>query len=553
MSAIATSNMPATSRPIHTSFPGFSEAQIARLQTSGIEQRIFAGTVLFSRGDRDVDMFVVLHGTLHILETDSSGLEHIIAVLSKGQFTGELDLLDSRQTLLNCHAAVNTTLLRIPRGSLKQILHTETEIANLILQACMGRRLDILRYAAGGVLLIGRGHSADALRLERFLTRVGHPFRTLDADIDIDAETLLQCFDLDPDQLPVVVLPDQRILRNPSNAALADELGIGDLRDGSKLYDVAIVGAGPAGLAAAVYAASEGLATVVIEGNVPGGQAGTSSRIENYLGFPTGVSGQELSERSMTQARKFGAEFTISRDVTRMTQNDEGYTLHLDGGDPVQSRTVVIATGARYRRLEVPNYERFEYSGIHYAATAMEAALCHAQEVVVVGAGNSAGQAALFLSQYASQVHLIVRGSSVEATMSYYLVQRISTSAAISVYLNSDIVSMDGEGQLSAVSWCNRSTGIATHCAVSNVFVMIGASPRTTWLCKDLAVDAKGFIVTGTEAGAAGPFATNQKGVYAVGDVRSNSVKRVASAVGEGSVVVSDIHKYLSSAMACSG
>ena len=536
---------PRTQPPLHTSFPGFSESAIERLRLFGVEQRVETATLLFSRGDRDVDMFVVLDGRLEVFETDGQGTENIVAVLSPGQFTGELDLLDNRQTLLGCRAVTKSLILRISRFSLKQILWTETEIANIILQACIGRRFDIVRYAAGGVLLVGLGHSADTIRLKRFLTRVGHPYRMLDADTDADAGALLHCFDLDHDQLPVALLPGQRLLRNPSNVVLADALGIGDLRDGSKTYDVAIVGAGPAGLAAAVYAASEGLSTAVIEGNAPGGQAGTSSRIENYLGFPTGVSGQELSERSMAQAQKFGAEFAISREVLRMSLSGTNYILHLEDGNPIQTRTVVIATGARYRKLHVSNYERFEYSGIHYAATAMEAGLCRDQKVIVVGAGNSAGQAALFLSQTASHVYLLVRGGGLEATMSYYLVQRILTAPGISVHLQAEIVELEGDDQLRKVAWRDNTSGaIATH-AISNIFVMIGASPKTTWLCKDLAVDAKGFIITGGEAGADGTFATNQPGVYAVGDVRSGSVKRVASAVGEGSVVISDIHRYL--------
>ena len=536
---------PHTQPPLHTSFPGFSESAIKRLRVCGTEQSVEAATLLFVRGDRDVDMFVVLDGQLEVFETDGQVGENIVAVLSPGQFTGELDLLDNRQTLLGCRAMVKSHILRIGRFSLKQILRTETEIANIILQACIGRRFDIVRYAAGGVLLVGLGHSADTIRLQRFLTRVGHPYRMLDADTDTDAGALLRCFDLDHDQLPVALLPGQRLLRNPSNVVLADALGIGDLRDGSKTYDVAIVGAGPAGLAAAVYAASEGLATAVIEGNAPGGQAGTSSRIENYLGFPTGVSGQELSERSMAQAQKFGAEFAISREVLRMSRSGTNYILHLEDGNPIQTRTVVIATGARYRKLHVSNYERFEYSGIHYAATAMEAGLCRDQEVIVVGAGNSAGQAALFLSQTASRVYLLVRGEGLEATMSYYLVQRILTAPGISVHLQAEIVELEGDDQLRNVAWRDNTSGAIENRAISNIFVMIGASPKTTWLCKDLAVDAKGFIITGSDAGADATFGTNQPGVYAVGDVRSGSVKRVASAVGEGSVVISDIHRYL--------
>jgi thioredoxin reductase (NADPH) len=326
---------------------------------------------------------------------------------------------------------------------------------------------------------------------------------------------------------------------------LADELGLTDLRDTTVVYDVAIVGAGPAGLAAAVYAASEGLATIVIEGAAPGGQAGTSSRIENYLGFPTGGSGQELSERSLIQAQKFGAHFSISRNVVSMSKQDGDYRLEIEDAPAVSARTVVIATGARYSKLNVPNYHRFEYQGIHYAATAMEAGLCRGEELVVVGAGNSAGQAALFLAQTAKHVDLVVRGRSLQATMSDYLIQRILVSSQITVRLQSEIVSIDGADRLNSVMVRDNANGTSETINISHVFVMIGASPNTGWLRGILAMDDRGFILTGSGASSSAFFGTNLEGVYAVGDVRCGSVKRVASAVGEGSVVVSDIHKYL--------
>jgi thioredoxin reductase (NADPH) len=529
----------------HTTVQAFSSDIIERLRPYGTEETFEASSFLFIRGERDVDMFVVLDGELEIFDNTIQEPVGIVATLTDGQFTGELDLLDSRQTLLDCRAVRRTRVLRISRSRLQQIMKSDTEIADLIMQACIARRFDIVRHASGGILLIGHEHSADTIRLQRFLTRNGYPFRLMDADSNQDADSLLHCFEFSPQQLPVAVLPDRRILRNPSNIQLADELGLTDLRDSSTVYDVAIVGAGPAGLAAAVYAASEGLSTIVIEGTAPGGQAGTSSRIENYLGFPTGVSGQELSERSLIQAQKFGARFSISRDVLGMGRSAEGYALHLEDSGPVNARTVVIATGAKYQRLNVPNYDRFEYQGIHYAATSMEAGLCRGEEVVVVGAGNSAGQAALFLSQTASRVYLLVRGEGLQATMSDYLIQRILSSRSISLRVRTEIVGMDGDDRLRNVTWRNNVSMQLETRDISNVFVMIGALPRTTWLCRDLAVDAKGFILTGMSAGSDTFFGTNQKGVYAVGDVRSGSVKRVASAVGEGSVVVSEIHTYL--------
>ena len=529
----------------HTAFAGFSPDMIERLRDYGTEEWFNASSFLFVRGSRDVDMFVVLDGSVAVFENTGQGQVNTIATLERGQFTGELDLLDSRPTLVDCRAVTHSKVLRIDRSCLRQIMRSDIEIADLIMQACIGRRFDIVRNSSGGVTLIGHEHSADTIRLQRFLTRNGYPFRLLNAEMDKDADSLIRYFAFVQGQLPVVLLPDQRVLRNPSNMQLADELGLTDFRDSSITYDVAIVGAGPAGLAAAVYAASEGLSTIAIEGTAPGGQAGTSSRIENYLGFPTGISGQELSDKSLVQAQKFGARFAISRDVISMSKCGTNYTLQIEDGEPINTRTVVIATGARYQKLNVPNYERFEYQGIHYAATSMEAGLCLNQEVVVVGAGNSAGQAALFLSHTSRRVYLLVRGESLQATMSDYLVQRILSSRNISMLLKTEIIRIDGDDQLRNVTWRdNISMQLETR-GISNVFVMIGASPKTTWLCKELAMDAKGFILTGSSAGSEAFFGTNLKGIYAVGDVRSGSVKRVASAVGEGSVVISDIHKYL--------
>jgi len=531
----------------HASFPVFGQEIVTRLMELGVVEIFEPGAFLFLRGARDVDMFVVVDGEIEIIEKIGQMTGNTFAVLGRGQFTGELDLLDSRRTLFDCRAITRSRILRINRSMLRQIIRSEIEIADLVMQACMGRRSDIVRDASGGVTLIGHKHSADTIRLLRFLTRNGHPYTMLDPSTNADANSLIHSFDFQQAHLPVVLLGDQTVLRNPSTALLSDELGLTDVSDRTTVYDVAIIGAGPAGLAAAVYAASEGLSTVVIEGNTPGGQAGTSSRIENYLGFPTGVSGQELSDRSLAQAQKFGARFAISRDVVTMRREKNIYALHLEDGEPVTSRTVVIATGARYQKLNLPNYERFEYQGIHYAATAMEAGLCLNQEVVVVGAGNSAGQAALFLSQTSKCVHLLIRGERLETTMSNYLIQRILSSRRISLRVRSEIVRMDGEDCLQEVTWRDNAIGKIESRAISNVFVMIGASPRTQGFCHDLAVDAKGFIMTGGAVASESLFGTNLEAVFAVGDVRSGSVKRVASAVGEGSVVVSDIHKYLAS------
>jgi len=526
------SNSPQSTGIFH---PILGAALLDRLKCYGNEEVVLESSCLFARGERDVDWFVILDGAVEIFEgSGNNGGERIVALLTDGQFTGELDLLDNRETLVNCRAVRPTRLRRIRRASLAQIMRSETDIANLIMQTSISRRCNLVEQATSGVTLLGHGYSIDTIRIQRFLSRNGYPYRIIDAELDQDADALIRTFELTQAGLPVALLPDGRVLRNPSITMLADELGLTDLRENAVIYDVAIVGAGPAGLAAAVCAASEGLTTIVIEGAAPGGQAGTSSRIENYLGFPTGV-----------QAQKFGAHFSISRDVVSMSKQDDMCHLEIEKAPVVSARTVVIATGARYRKLNVANYHRFEYQGIHYAATAMEAGLCRGEEIVVVGAGNSAGQAALFLAQTAKHVHLIVRGRSLQDTMSDYLVQRILVSSQITIRLEAEIARMDGTDRLKTVTVRDNASRTSETFNISHVFVMIGANPNTAWLRGTLAMDDKGFIVTGSGASSSAFFGTNLEGVYAVGDVRCGSVKRVASAVGEGSVVVSDIHKYL--------
>ena len=530
---------------LHTSFAGLTEEMLKRLQACSSELSCEAGKVLFVRGMRDVDMFVVLSGQLEINDVGSSGDDQVIAMLRRGQFTGELDLLDNRPTLVTCRAKTRAKVLRVVRSDLRRLMKSDAEIAEVIMQAWIGRRFDLVRHASGGALLVGVEHSADTIRLQRFLTRNGFPFQIANPDNTPDAALLVSSVGVQATESPVVVLPDGAVLRNPSNAALADRLQLTDSRVFHETYDVAIVGAGPAGLAAAVYAASEGLSTAVIEGTAPGGQAGTSSRIENYLGFPTGVSGQELSERSQIQAQKFGARFLISRDVAGMTSTEGEHALALTDGEELSARVVLVATGASYQKLSVPNYERFEYQGIHYAATAMEAGLCQADEVAVVGAGNSAGQAALFLSRTAARVHLLVRGAGLAATMSDYLIQRILAARTITLHLETEIIALNGDDRLQQVTWLTKGSSEPDTRTIANVFVMIGARPRSEWLHDTLLRDSKGFILTGNDAGSRCAFGTSMRGVFAVGDVRSGSVKRVASAVGEGSAVISEVHQYL--------
>jgi thioredoxin reductase (NADPH) len=534
---------------LHTAFAGLNDDMLNRLEVCSTKMTCEAGRMLFRRGMRDVDMYVVLSGQLEIDDVDEPGVEHVIAILRRGQFTGELDLLDNRPALVTCRAKIKTKVLRVDRSALRRLMRSDAEIAEVIMQACIGRRFDLIRHSSGGVLLVGLEHSADTIRLQRFLIRNGFPFQIVNAENNADADSLIRSFELNPAELPVVVLPDRTILRNPTNPQLADELELTDVRDFDKIYDVAIVGAGPAGLAAAVYSASEGLSTAIIEGAAPGGQAGTSSRIENYLGFPTGVSGQELSDRSQIQAQKFGARFLISREVSSISEEVGQHSLVLSDGETVRARAIIIATGAKYQRLSVPDYDRYEYQGIHYAATAMEAGLCQQDEVVVVGAGNSAGQAALFLSRTADRVHLLVRAKGLNATMSDYLIQRILASRSITLHFETEITALSGDDRLREVTWLSKGSAEPETRHISNVFVMIGARPRSEWLSEVILRDSKGFIVTGLDAGSRSAFGTSLQGVFAVGDVRSGSVKRVASAVGEGSGVISEVHQYFANAV----
>jgi thioredoxin reductase (NADPH) len=525
-------------------FPRLTEEMVERLRPYGREEMLPADFLLFAVGDRQVDMTVVLDGEITISLRVAEGEAKIIAHHRRFDFTGELNMLNSQGSLVEARTVTASRILRIARNDLQRLMRAEGDIANLITQATIWRRIGILGETASGIVVMGHAEDAETIQLQRFFIRNSYPHRIVEAPVEAavpddglsDTEATL----------PAVVLPDGRILHRPTIAELADELGITELPDPEMIYDVAVVGAGPAGLAAAVYAASEGLCTIVIESIAPGGQAGTSSKIENYLGFPTGISGQRLASRAQLQALKFGVRFAISREVVSAEQIDGIHKLTLAGDIPVCSRSVVVASGAQYRKLSLKDYSRFENRGIYYAATAMESVLCRDHEVIVVGGGNSAGQAAVFLSGIAKHVHHIVRGKSLASTMSQYLISRIENSSRITLYTDSEIVKLEGELSLEGVTWINRKSGDMTKKPIGNVFVMIGAEPNSGWLFGTAKLDKKGFILTGgTDGFEATPYATSVCGVFAVGDVRSNSVKRVASAVGEGSVVISDVHRYL--------
>ncbi|RYX95046.1 MAG: cyclic nucleotide-binding domain-containing protein [Comamonadaceae bacterium] len=529
-------------------FPVLDGDMAERIASYGREETLPKGTVIFERGDRSVDFFFILEGAIEIFEHVDHGALSVLLTQGAGQFTGELDLFNDRMILVSGRAGSDSRVVRVKRADFRRLVSGEPDIAEILMRAFILRRVGLIAHNQGGVVLIGPGHAADTVRLQRFLTRNAYPHRLLDTEADPDAGGFLDCFDLRQEQLPVVISLHDRVLRNPTTAELADDLGLMEHIDPAKLHDVAIVGAGPAGLAAAVYAASEGLDTIVIEGVAPGGQAGTSSKIENYLGFPTGISGQALAGRAQVQAQKFGARLEISRHVAALDCDDERYRLKLEDGQQIQARAVIIATGARYRKLDVDDYERFEGQGIYYAATAMESQLCGGEEVVVVGGGNSAGQAAVFLSRSTAHVHILVRAGGLAATMSDYLVQRIERSPNITLHARTEITAVAGDHRLDEVTWTNRDSGEAATRKVSAIFVMIGAEPNTEWLdgCVDL--DSKRFVPTGKAADGAtlpSPYATTRPGLFAIGDVRSGSVKRVASGVGEGSAVIQAVHTFL--------
>ncbi len=528
-------------------FPVLTADMVRRIEPFGLVNAFEKDTTLFARGDRDVDFFVVLDGSVSIVAEDVRTGPTTLVTYGAGQFTGELNLFNDRQMLVGGRAAAGTRLIRVAHADFRRLVSAEPDIGEIVMRAYILRRVGFIRHAQGGVLLVGDRRDGDVIRLRRFLTRNGYPHDVVEA-AEAEGIALIRDFGLDPDRLPVIVAPGRQVIANPSNAELAERLGLTEALDPATVYDVAVVGAGPAGLAAAVYAASEGLATIVIEALAPGGQAGTSSKIENYLGFPTGISGQALAGRAQVQAQKFGAHLSIARTVTALDCSASPFALALDDGETVRARSVVVATGARYRKLDLPRYADYEGQGIQYAATAMEAQLCAAQEVVVVGGGNSAGQAAMFLSRSAGHVHILVRGAGLAETMSHYLVQRIATSPAITLHAQTEVTAVHGDRHLRAVTWTNRTTGMSETRPVGALFVMIGADPNTEWLQGCLALDDRGFVRSGVgEAGQAATsvFATTRPGVFAVGDVRSGSVKRVASGVGEGSVVVHAIHAFL--------
>ena len=539
-------------------FPVLNEHQLAVLAGYGERRRCPAGTVLFEEGQRHIPMFVLISGSIEIVRRTSAG-EELLVTDMPGMFTGEVGQLSGRAAIASGRAREDCEVVVVDEAALRRIVVAEADLSELIMRAFILRRVALIEDGVGGATVVGSRHSGETLRLRHFLTRNAQPHIYLDVDGEAGTGVMLQRFGVGGEDLPVVIGGDGRVLRKPTLRQVADSLGLGPERLDGRRFDVAVVGAGPAGLAAAVYAASEGLQVIVLDGKAPGGQAATTSRIENYFGFPTGISGQALAGRGFVQAEKFGAEVAIPRESLRLECAGNGaVAIHIDGGERITARAVVIATGARYRKPALANLERFEGRGVYYAASFMEAQLCSQQEVIVVGGGNSAGQAAVFLAPYAKHVHILVRGGGLAASMSSYLVRRIEGAANITLHTESEIVALEGEQDLERVRWLHRPSQAVHDCAVRSVFLFLGAAPNTAWIDGCLALDAAGFVKTGAAimpveleasrwplARPPYPLETNRPGIFAVGDVRSGSVKRVAAAVGEGSSAVQTVHAVL--------
>ncbi|HLJ51439.1 MAG TPA: FAD-dependent oxidoreductase [Bryobacteraceae bacterium] len=536
--------------------PKLDAASLKRLAAFGRKRSTKAGEVLFEPGETNVGVFVVLDGRLEILNPNNG---EVIVVHEPGEFSGEVIQLTGRPALVRGETKQPSTLIEIDRTNLQKIIQTEPALSEIFLQAYMLRRALLVESGTGDVVLVGSRHSPGTLRLKGFLSRNGHPHTYLDVDRDTGVQELLDQFHVSIEDIPVLICHGQKVLRNPSDAEAAACLGLNADTDEQKIYDVIIAGAGPSGLAAAVYAASEGLRALVLEGNAPGGQAGCSSRIENYLGFPTGISGQELAERAFVQAEKFGAQIDIARPAAALKCRQAPFAVELADGTTVQGRTVIVATGATYRRLPLPNLGHFEGIGVYYGATNVEAQLCQGDEVAIVGGGNSAGQAAVFLSDRVKHVHLLVRGPGLSDTMSRYLIRRIEKCDAVTLRPFTEITALEGTEHLERVRWRNSQTGEEETRDVRHVFLMTGAAPNAEWLDGCLTLDGKGFIKTGPDMSAdelasakwplrRAPYLleTSVPRVFAVGDVRSGSVKRVASAVGEGSIAIQFLHRVLS-------
>jgi thioredoxin reductase (NADPH) len=550
------SGLPVTRSRAEYVFPTLTAAQVHRVGAHGHVRATASGEVLIEQGQNPFGFFVVVSGELESVRP-SAASETLVAVFGPGQFTGEVNTLSGRRALFRTRVTKPGEVIELDRQQMLTFLQTDAEVGEILMRAFILRRAELVAAGVGDVLLIGSTHSAGTLRIKEFLMRNGHPYSYIDLERDPEVQTLLDGFHVAAGEIPVVICRGEFVLRNPTDQQVAECLGFNEAIDQTKVRDLVVVGAGPSGLAAAVYGASEGLDVLVLETSSPGGQAGSSSRIENYLGFPTGISGQELAARAYNQAEKFGAQVIIAK-ATRLGCDRKPYVVEGENNARIPARTVVIATGAEYRKPSLENLPRFEGAGVYYGATFLEAQLCSGEDVIVVGGGNSAGQAAVFLAQMSARVHLFVRSDGLAQSMSRYLVRRIEETPTIELRPHTEIVGLEGDEHLESVRWQNKETGKTEERNIRHVFVMTGATPNTSWLDDCVALDASGFVKTGADLlpddlnSARWPLArrpflleTSLPGVFAVGDVRGGRIKRVASAVGEGSIAVSFVHQVL--------
>jgi len=538
-------------------FPVLTAEQQARVLAHGQRRTAEQGEIVVELNEHVTKIFVVVSGQLHALQV-SDNQEHAVAICNPGMFTGELTVLSGRRGLVRIRASERSELIEIEREALQSLVETDSELSDIFLRAFILRRLELIAREVGDIVLIGSSHLLDTLRIKEFLTRNYQPYSYIDLERDTQVQEMLDRFSLSIDDLPVLICRGTAVLRNPTNEEITGCLGFNEGIDQAHVRDLIIVGAGPAGLAAAVYAASEGLDVLVLESNAPGGQAGASSKIENYLGFPTGISGHELAGRAYTQAQKFGADMLIAKNAKGLACDRRPYAVLIGDGQSVSARTVLIASGAQYRRLQLENLAKFEGGGVYYGATHLEAQLCGGEEVIVVGGGNSAGQAAVFLAQTTRRVYMLVRADGLAMTMSRYLIRRIEETPNIELHSNTEVVALEGNGHLARVTWRDNQTGKTESHNIAHLFSMTGAVPNSAWLNGCVACDQAGFIKTGSDlttedlAKAKWPvkrppylLETSLPGVFAVGDIRGGSIKRVASAVGEGSIAVSLVHQVL--------
>jgi thioredoxin reductase (NADPH) len=536
--------------------PHLTEAQIERIRSYAKPREVEAGEILYEPGFDTPPVYVVLSGAIRIVAVGGAE-ERTVTTYRQGQFSGELLMISGRRSIYRCQAVESGTLLELCPTFLRTLISRDAELSDIIMNAFLARRLSLKDTGQGNVVVLGSKYSADTLSIREFLTRDGHPFSYFDLDSDPLTQELIDRFGVTINDIPVVICNNTQVLKNPSTREVAECLGFNNNIDEARARDVVIVGAGPAGLAAAVYAASEGLDVLVVEKKAPGGQAGSSSKIENYLGFPAGLSGQELADRAIAQAEKFGARIMVARSVERLNCDRRPYRVILDDNSEITARTVVLATGAQYNKPALPRIESFSGKGVYYNATFMEAQLCAGEQVIVIGGGNSAGQAAVFLAQNTAGVTMLVRSASLADTMSRYLIQRIEENPQIEPHYSSELTRLEGDGHLEGVAWIDKLSGETHRQPIRHVFVMTGASPKTKWLSDCLSLDQKGFVLTGRDLEGVTPpipwpltrapymLETSLPGVFVVGDARSGNVKRVASAVGEGSIVLHLVHQAL--------